>query len=268
MPNGQINIIENFFMPELKRDRNIRIYTPPNYDKNKKYPVLYMHDAQNLFDVKTSSFGMSWDVSKTIDNLCNQKNIDGIIVVGIDNHPKMRLTEYSPWENLEMAKLISRDYYGGEGFEYIDFIVNTLKPFIDNNYSTLPDKNHTYIGGSSMGGFISIIAGLKYQNVFSKVLAFSSAIFFAPEKINNFIKNSTLKEDLKIYMDIGTNETSNKDLKEFPQIYIDTNREAIKSLESIGFDNSNLIFNIIEDAQHNELAWAKRFPDALNWLLK
>ncbi len=268
MLKGKVEIIESFFMPELNRHRNLRIYLPPKYEtNNESYPVLYMHDAQNLYDEKTSSFGHIWDIGAIMDAYY-QEHGKGMIVVGIDNGKELRYNEYSPWKDEEIVEIMPHakktNRYGGEGFLYVDFIVNTLKHYIDSKYRTLRDRDNTSISGSSMGGLISLAAGIRYQNIFSKIAAFSSALFFAEEEMKTFVSNTKKQYDMKIYMDIGTNETSNLEIEEFPKLYFNTNKELVELLKDSGFNN--LKFIIDEGASHNEVYWNKRFPKMMDWL--
>ena len=143
-----VSIIEKeFIIPELNNiSHKIWVYLPPNYDQSsKKYPVIYMHDGQNLFDNATSYIG-EWEVDETLNELFN-KTGKGFIVVGIENGGEERINEYTPWKN--------EKYGGGKGEIYIDFLVNTLKPYIDVTYRTKPQQKHTGLIGSSLGGLIS-----------------------------------------------------------------------------------------------------------------
>ena len=271
MKKGTIHVIENFYMPELNRYRTIRIYLPPDYNEgDRHYPVIYMHDAQNLFTLETSSFGTIWDTAATLDNLYNENPEKAYIVVGIDNDCNYRYSEYCPWyseiggEYLPHAK--TTGMLGGEGFRYIDFIVNTLKPFIDTLYKTLKDRENTAICGSSMGGLISMCTGIKYQEVFSKIAAFSSAMYFAEEEVKNFIIKEGKRESMRIYMDVGTEETSNPNNPDFPQIYLSCNNNVYLTLKDVGFTFEEVKYKIAEGDIHNEACWRKRFPGMMNWL--
>lgn len=175
----------------------------------------------------------------------------------------MRYLEYSPWcasdEVLEkMPHAKATGHPGGKGFDYIDFIVHTLKPYIDENYRTLQDRMNTAIGGSSMGGFISLAGGIKYQNIFSKIASFSSASFFAEKELIDLIKCTGKTYDMKIYMDVGTKETSNAAIKEFPEIYLQSNKNVYNALKNAGFSENEIKFSIADGAIHNEKEWAKR----------
>jgi predicted alpha/beta superfamily hydrolase len=244
---------------------------PPEYDESKReYPVIYMQDAQNLFDVETSAFGAIWDVATIMDVLYNSGKSQGIIVVGIDNGRELRYAEYSPWKDIKIQDIMPHVRVtkrpGGQGFLYIDFIVNTLKPFIDSNFRTLKDRENTAISGSSMGGIISLVAAIKYQGVFSKVAAFSSALFFGESDMLKFVNETGKKEKMKIYMDVGTKETSNSSIAEFSEIYINSNKRVYEALRKSGFGEDEIKFRIAEGAIHNENEWSKRFPSMLNWM--
>lgn len=169
-------IIQEIYMKELDRKRNIRILLPLDYyeNKDKRYPVIYMHDGQNLFDHSLSYSGHSWEVKETLDKLQSRGEIEGYIVVGIDNNSEghKRLDEYSPWENEEIEKLLNRGIKkgaGGEGEAYAEFIVNTLKPYIDENFRTLKDRQNTIIAGSSMGDLFLFILVLNIKRYFQRL---------------------------------------------------------------------------------------------------
>ncbi|MCO6041449.1 alpha/beta hydrolase-fold protein [Thermococcus alcaliphilus] len=239
-------------IPQLgNRERRIWVYLPPDYNQsNRRYPVLYMHDGQNLFDQATS-FAGEWQVDETLERLFKEKGF-AIIVVGIDNGGDKRIDEYSPWVNSGYGR-------GGEGDAYVRFIVETLKPYIDSKYRTLP--NETGIMGSSLGGLISIYAGFKYPEVFKYVGAMSSAFWFNPE-IYEFVKNSTAGPE-KIYIDWGTLE--GKD----PEAYIETNKKLVEILKEKGYrEGVNLMVIEEKGAIHNEYYWARRFPNAVLWLFE
>lgn len=225
--------------------RDIIVWLPPSYDSlnSKRYPVLYMHDGQNIIDPKTSAFGVDWGMDETADSLISENLIDEIIIVGINN-TYLRSEEYS---NSEI------------GYNYLKFIVNELKPFIDNTYSTLPDKKNTATAGSSMGGLISFMAAWEYPEIFSKAACLSPAF-----KINQFDYVKIVKQYsgefkyLKIYIDNG-----GLDLEQDLQPGID---EMLVELKLIGFrEGENLLWIKDEVAEHNELAWSKRVPIFLKY---
>ncbi len=249
-------ISEAFNIPQLNRKRRVRIYLPPDYKtSNKEYPVVYMHDGQNLFDAKTSGYG-EWNVDETLDKLF--KDNLKIIVVGVDNGDSKRLDEYSPWTNAK--------YGGGEGETYVDFLVNTLKPYIDTNYNTKKDRDNTAIFGSSMGGLISHYAALKYPNVFGKVGVYSPAFWFAPE-VNAFTKKYANLQNTKMYFLAGGKEGENAGYNEISQTVTDMN-SIISILKNNGFPEKNMQSKVVPEGKHNEALWSNNFAEAITWLFE
>jgi predicted alpha/beta superfamily hydrolase len=161
-----------FAMPRLGRTTRIWLYLPPGYaDAKKRYPVLYMHDGQNLFDDSTA-FSGEWGIDETLDSLC-ASGTAGCIVVGIEHAGPRRTGDFSPWRTERFGE--------GRGDVYLDFIVTSLKPYLDAHFRTQPDRLHTAIAGSSLGGNISLYAALKYPDVFGAAGVFSAALWFNPE---------------------------------------------------------------------------------------
>lgn len=252
---GKLDIIDNFLMPQFNdgRSRTIRVWMPESYDKDssKTYPVIYMHDGQNLFDNKTS-YLVEWEVDETITRLINEGVIEGAIVVGIDNSVR-RINEY-----LGYNTTYEDIFYDAEGDTYGRFIVETLKPFIDSRYRTKASKEHTFISGSSMGGVISFYLGLKYPEVFSKIGAFSTAFELFPkqqrELFYNIVNFNNLTET-KLYLDISTREPGWDEIN------------VVKSeLLNKGFNKDSLHILINSCHNHDEIAWRERLPFGLMWL--
>lgn len=239
-------ISEEFFIPQLNRKRRVWIYLPPKYSLGKeRYPVLYMHDGQNVFDELTSYAG-EWKVDETLDKLYAERG--GCIVVAVDNGEQHRMSEYSPWKNDK--------YGGGEGAAYIEFLVKELKPYIDGNYRTLPKREHTGIMGSSMGGLISLYAGLEYPEVFSRLGVFSPAFWFSDECYAH-VEEKGKKLDAKIFLLIGRLEGER---------YVTGMATMYHVLLNAGFAKEQIFYVLDEKGQHNEPFWARQFPDAFNWL--
>ncbi len=266
-------VIENFDMPQLDRKRAIRIYLPKNYSlENKNYPVLYMHDAQNLFYPNMSFSGHSWEICENLDLIESQGLTEGIILVAIDNSNLRngvgRLDEYSPWVRNFMNG-IPKDWrgeedFGGEGDKYSDFIANTLKDYIDNTFRTKKEKEYTFIGGSSMGALISLYIGTKYKDKFSKLLLVSPAFWFAYDDLLKYLIE-TNKNDLFVYMDMGTEETSDSENPDFPKIYLDSVYGIGEVLKG---KVKKLIFKVFEGANHSEKAWASRINEILKIMVE
>ncbi len=235
-----------FFMPQLNRTRRIWIYFPPDYETSgTSYPVLYMHDGQNLFDALTAYAG-EWKVDETLNAFSAQgKRVP--LVVGIDNGPQ-RMAEYTPWTNPQ--------YGGGEGEKYMQFIVETLKPYIDQHYRTLPDRENTGIMGSSLGGLISHYGALKYQETFSKAGLFSPSYWFN-DSVWLFTHNEGKKQDMRFFQLCGTNESAGM---------VGEMQRMNDSLVKLGFLQNTIFNKIVTGGQHNEKLWSDAFGEAYLWL--
>lgn len=240
---------ENFKISQLNRTRRIWVYLPLNYEHtSQRYPVLYMHDGQNVFDEATSYAG-EWGVDETLNKLSETRGFN-LIVVAIDNGGDKRLNEYSPWEN---------SWYGkAEGEAYVDFIVNTLKPKMDSTYRTKPSAKNTAIMGSSMGGLISHYAGLKYPNVFGKVGVFSPSFWYANESFN-YTKENAKQKQLKMYYLVGNNEGGGE------QMAKDT-KTMVELMKTNKFRKNNVYIKIVPDGIHSESFWKVEFEGAIRWL--
>jgi predicted alpha/beta superfamily hydrolase len=230
------------------RDRDLIIWLPPGYekDRNRRYPVIYMQDGQNLFDPLTSSFGVDWRMDETCDSLIRNGIIRPVIVAGIYNTGN-RMAEYTP---------------GKIGDDYMNFIIKTVKPMVDSCYRTLPDRRHTFVGGSSAGGTISFMLAWEHSEIFSKAFCLSPAF-----KVQNIdvIKNvnsyTGKKKKVEFYIDNG-----GKGLEERLQPGVDA---MVKELEMKGYRRGKDLFLIsAPEAEHNEAAWAKRMPEALKLMLR
>ncbi|SHI88072.1 Por secretion system C-terminal sorting domain-containing protein [Hymenobacter daecheongensis DSM 21074] len=248
-PNVQI-LSASFVIPQLGRTRRVWLYLPTDYaTSTRRYPVLYMHDGQNVFDACTS-FSGEWGVDETLKQL-QQQGLDatGSIVVAIDNGGGERLNEYSPWSNPQ--------YGGGQGDQYVDFLVQTLKPYIDTNYRTLTGREYTGIAGSSMGGLISTYAALKYPAVFGKVGVFSPAFWFAQQPLFQYVRQHPANPDTRFYFVSGTQES---------QTMVPLMQAMRDSLQRGGVPAANLSYNPRTDGQHAEWFWKREFAAAYQWL--
>ena len=240
-------IDEAFYMPQLDRTRRVWIYLPPDYETStKKYPVVYMHDGQNLFDA-FYSFAGEWKVDESMNTLFNAGDY-GAIVVGIDNGSNHRIDEYSAW--------INSNFGGGDGELYADFLVTTLKPYIDSNYRTHTGREYTAIAGSSLGANISLYTAIEYQDVFSKVGIFSPALWFS-DSIYYQVTLEGLQEELRFYFVAGDNESSTM---------ISDIMDMIDTLLTEGAGAENIRFIHHADGAHSEWYWAREYPAAYEWL--
>ena len=247
--NKNVRIIDTaFFIPQLNRTRRVWIYLPPTYNSStKKYPVLYMHDGQNVFDDATS-FSGEWGVDEAIDTLGSKTK--ECIVVGIDNGGTKRLNEYCPYD----FSLQGGQKGNGEGDLYIQFLVKTLKPHIDKKYRTLKDSKNTFTAGSSMGGLISMYAALKYPKVFGGAGVFSPAFWVAP-KIFDEIKAKGKKVNAKIYFYAGVDEGESM---------VPMTIRAFNEMHRVSRSKMSTV--IRAGGKHNEPRWRIEFPLFYEWL--
>jgi predicted alpha/beta superfamily hydrolase len=245
--SANVQIIDTaFYIPQLDRKRRVWIYLPKGYSSTqKKYPALYLQDGQNVFD-KATSFIDEWGVDECLDTLI-EKGIAPSIVVAIDNGSQYRMTEYNPYDNEQFGN--------GEGDKYVDFLVNTLKPFIDKNYRTLPSYQSTAIAGSSMGGLISYYAAIKHPNVFGKVGVFSPAFWVVPQ-LQNFNDSLSAKITSKFFFSMGSLEG---------QKYID---DMQNMADKLGANSNTMIYSIVAEGEnHNEKNWRNQFAEFYKWIM-
>ena len=244
----QIRIIsEEFEIPQLVKTRRIAALLPYNYDEtDKRYPVLYLQDGQNLFD-DYAPFG-SWGVDKKLAIL-QEKGMGDIIVISIDHAESERIEEFTPSIKTKLGV--------GEGKKYVEFLRDTLKPFVDKNFRTLTEREHTGIGGSSMGGLISIYAGLISPEVYDKLMIFSPALWVI-NKIPFSRFNYKNPHGARVYLYAGG--------KESKQMIPNVQRFKDSYLKYSG--KSDVDFELAIDANgiHNEARWGQEFPKAIEWL--
>ena len=247
LPENLVVFDEAFFMPELDRSRRIRVLLPLDYEETAiDYPVLYMHDGQNLFSDQ-ESFAGEWEIDEAMLAF-EEDGYNGAIIVAIDNGGSFRIDEYTPYPHPE--------YGGGDGDAYVEFIVNSLKPAIDSEYRTLPERESTGIMGSSLGGLISFYAGMKHQDIFSKVGVFSPSFWFN-DSIYDLAEEMSKQADMKFYFLAGGQESGS----------LESNVESmITVLESEGFQEEEISFQFVSNGQHSEWFWAQEYPDAFDWL--
>ena len=262
----KIEIIE-FNIKELGgRHRNVRVILPQDYYQNvkKRYPVIYMHDGQNLVDPAKLS-GYSWDVSNAITKLTNSNIIDGMIIVGIDSDDTYRIQEYTNALSKNAVKGIrkytNQTIFLPEAHLYGKFLVEVLKPYIDQNYRTLPDRLNTAIAGSSCGGNVSLFLGAVYNEIFGIIGAFSPAYWIVKDDLYPRIENKTFLENTKIYHDMGGKEDGLKT----PFTYVKAAKKMKKILDEKQLGNQNHLTVIDKKARHTELFWQDRFPGFVSW---
>ncbi|WP_228448371.1 MULTISPECIES: alpha/beta hydrolase-fold protein [unclassified Chryseobacterium] len=247
-PTAEV-ISEKFYIPQLDRYRKIWAVLPYDYHtSDKNYPVLYLQDAQNLFN-EGSGFG-NWEIDKKLSILAEYGRGD-VIVIAIEHGSEDRIKEYI-FDNDNVAN-------GSEGKKYIRFITDTLKPYVDENYRTKKDRDNTGIGGSSLGALISIYSGFLYPEVYSKLLIFSPSLWVEPN--NNFpMMSFRVPFKTKIYLYGGGQEGS----KMVKRIHIF--EEYLKRWEKKNLFDFEFRTSINPEGTHSEFYWSQEFPRAIEWL--
>jgi len=281
--SGSIDFIESFESKYID-ERSIRIWLPENYSNSNKYPVLYMHDGQMLFDSTTSWNKQEWGVDEVLTTLINENKVKPCIVVGIDNNGDKRHSEYFPkkpflnFSNEEKNQLLSqcKDLVNTDMFndvfvsdEYLKMLVTELKPYIDRTYTTKSDKANTFIAGSSMGGLISMYAMCEYPNVFGAAAGVSThwiGTYEAknnpiPKAFQNYMRNNlpAPSNGNKWYFDYGT-ETLDA-LYEPYQLQVD---EVMKAK---GYTDINWQSKKFEGHDHSERSWNKRLDTIFEFIM-
>ncbi|MFN7119567.1 MAG: alpha/beta hydrolase [Saprospiraceae bacterium] len=243
----KVIISENFEIPQLIKTRRIAALLPHDYENSdKKYPVLYLQDGQNLFD-DFAPFG-NWAVDKKLAVLA-ERGMGDVIIVAIDHAEEARIAEFTPSMKTRLGR--------GDGKKYVRFLADTLKPYVDKTFRTLPDRQHTGMGGSSMGGLITIYAGLMYPEVYGKLMVFSPSLWVVPN-IHFNLMNLDEPYDLKIYLYGGGNEGA----------YMVPNMQRFVSAVEQKKSDTNIDVNLSIDpkGKHNEVRWGEEFPKAIEWL--
>lgn len=250
--------------------RNVDVWCPPDYAQQpeKRYPVIYMHDGQNLFDPALSNIGVTWGIAETITQLTREKQLEEAIVVGIWNGGEMRTRDYMPQKPLETpaatdlkANFIAQQKGGPVSDNYLRFLVEELKPFIDSNYRTLPGKPHTNIMGSSMGGLISLYALVEYPEIFGGAGCLSTHWPIGGNLLVDYFGAALPSPGgHKLYFDYGTAGLDG--------IYAPFQQRLDKALQAAGYiQNEDYMSLVFEGEDHSEVAWKKRLHIPVGFLL-
>jgi len=257
-------IVFDTVIPRLERPKRIRVYLPGGPAPETLRPVLFMHDGHNLFDPSTSAYGASWNVHVALDRLA-ATGVDVPVVVGIDCPSPKRFDEYSPWVNRHLGTFkpdLGLDVGGGEGDVYVDWIADRLLPDVASRFPVDPAR--VSMAGSSMGGFISLYAACRRPETFRAIGAFSPAVWFAETDLLAAL-SASFPIATDVYLDIGTDETSDAGNPAFPQIYLEGARAVAKLLRDRGV--LRLLYVEEAGAPHHETAWERRFPRFAEWLV-
>ena len=242
----------NFLSRYVPYQRDLVVYLPPDYEnEERRYPVLYLHDGQNLFDPETAYVkGMDWKADETADALIRAGEIEPLIIVGIFSAGVHRIEEYTPTRDKKLG--------GGHAELYGQMLVEELKPFIDERYRTLPDAHNTGLGGSSLGGLATLYLGFTHPEIFGKLAVLSPSVWWDNKAILKVIRQTQPKPRLKIWLSMGTEE-SKTGLSDANSL-----RDA---LVAKGWNESDdLHYEVIAGAKHEEAAWAERVDPVLRYL--
>ena len=244
-------LVERFGMPQLGRERRVWVYLPADYARHpaRRYPVLYLHDGQNVFDAATSYAG-EWGVDETLDRLGDAAGI----VVAVDNGGPFRSDEYIPWAS---DSLRGQPHRGGQGGAYVDFLARTLKPYVDAHFRTRPAAAHTGVAGSSLGGLISVYAALKYPRVFGRVGAFSPAFWVCQDSLRAYAATHPAAPTARFYFVCGPKES---------RTMLPLMRAWRTELRAEGVPATQLAFHVPADGAHTEWFWRREFPAAYRYL--
>lgn len=249
----QVSIIDTaFFMPQLNTKRRVWLYLPKNYyQSTQTYPVLYMQDGQNLFNEQTA-FAGEWGIDECLDTLAQQLN-KYCIVVGIDNGGDKRLNEYSPYTIA--AGKVGKDSVKAAGVAYVDFIVHTLKPYIDNHYRTKKGPHYTYIAGSSMGAIISYFAAWQHPDVFGAAGIFSPSFWlYSPEQLQPKV-SANFKPVYYFYA--GGKESTN----------MLNDMDTVINYLNV-YPSHTIRRSVYPPGMHQEKYWRNEFPIFYKWLMQ
>jgi len=241
--------LTHVWSPQLRNRRPVDVYLPPSYSAGRdRYPVVYMQDGQNLSDPETA-FAGTWELGSAIDELAH-RGIEAIIV-GIHHAGERRLAEYSPFAD--------RRHGGGDGDAYLDFVFDTVKPRIDRLCRTRPERESTVMLGSSMGGLISLYAFVRRPGMVGGAGVMSAALWYGQGAIFDAIESSPTPRG-RVYVDVGAYEGAGT---------LRNARKLARLLTRRGLTRKNGLLKYVEDARgrHSEDDWARRLPDALEFLL-
>ena len=234
-----------------KKPRRLYVYLPRDYDRSeRRYPVLYMFDGHNVFFNSHATYGRSWGMKQYLE-----RTKLPLILVAVECNPEgnRRLNEYSPWD-LDVPKF---GVLAGQGRQTMEWFVHSLKPEIDREYRTLPDREHTMIAGSSMGGLMALYAAAAWNGVFSRAAALSPSLWAGGKELKELIRGTAFEKRTLIYLDLGTAEVREK-------------RRPLTALfrtaEALTKSGADVDARVVPDAEHNEAAWEKRIPVFMDYL--
>jgi enterochelin esterase-like enzyme len=250
--HSQLRKHERFRSRVLRNQRDLIVYLPPGYDEQPfaRFPVLYLQDGQNLFDRATAFAGQDWNVHGAADQGIAAGTIQPLIVVGIYNTGKSRINEYTPTKAPRLG--------GGRADRYAKFLMQEVMPFIQSEYRVASDARVTGIGGSSLGGLLSLYLGLKHPTMFGKIAALSPSVWWHQRMILRFASAAKPSPPPTVWLDIGT--------KEGPRIVPEVEQFRDILVKKGWREGEELHYEKVEGAEHNELAWSQRIGRVLEFL--
>ena len=248
---GEFRSHERFHSAYLDNERTLIVLIPPGYDSvpGRRYPVLYLHDGQNVFD-RATSVGEEWRVDETALGLMSAGAIEPLIIVAIYNTGEGRADEYTPTRDASKG--------GGKAPLYGRMLVEEIKPMVDREYRTLADRSNTAVGGSSLGGLLTLYLGMTHPGVFSRLAAVSPSIWWDGKRILADVRSLPSKLPLRIWLDAGTREGE--------EVIADTRALRAALLAKGWVIGEDLAYSEAEGGEHNETSWAGRVEPLLRFL--
>lgn len=257
---GKLELHRNQELSQTANNKAIAVWLPPGYgDSSRRYPVIYLQDGQNLFDQRTAAFGQEWRVDETITDLLGQQAIQPAIVVGIWNDSN-RIDDYTVDRDVQRQR-------GGKGEQYLRYIIEHVKPFVDRTYRTSAEREQTFIGGSSLGGLIALHACLEHPDIFGGCLALSPALHWNDDAILHLLerRERSWPAETKLWFSMGAEEGGTPEAQQ-ENLLRARKLAAMLSKDSTAGDN-RIEYREIEQGKHNEASWSEQFPYALLMLL-
>lgn len=252
MSSPNLRKYEGFRSRFLRNQRDVIVYLPPGYNElaRRRFPVLYLQDGQNLFDGATSFIpGMYWHVGQTADQAIGDGDVEPLLIVGVYN-TKSRIREYTPTQVPKLG--------GGRADRYAKFLIEEVKPFIEREYRALSGREQTGIGGSSLGGLVSLYVGLKLPHILGRIAALSPSVWWNQGVMRRFAQTAEVHPRPRIWLDVGTKEgpRTAQDVEQFRDVLLQKGWQL----------NKDLHYERIEGGEHNEAAWAQRVRPFLKFL--
>jgi predicted alpha/beta superfamily hydrolase len=255
---GNINRHRGFPSKILGNRRDVLVYLPRGYRRlsGRHYPVLYLHDGQNVFDAATSFSGVEWGVDESAEHLIKERLIEPVIIVAVANTGEQRIHEYAPTRGVIDAKAKRKRRSKGLARKYGQFLMEELKPYIDRKYRTKPDAEFTGLGGSSLGGLATLAIGILYPHAFRRLMVMSPSIWWDDFAIYRLVDSIEQKPPLRIWLDTGTAELGWEQARELLKRLVEKGWEIPKDLQ----------YMEAQSGDHSEAAWAARVKPALQFL--